>query len=69
MIVERNLTWHEHVSDQRDQVEVVDDLRVVQIGQRQVTQDAQALDGELLVVALGQDLGQVADKVLQGKFV
>jgi len=53
-------TGHQQLADPWYQLEVLQDLRVIQIGQGQVTQNAQALHYKCLVIADGQNARQIA---------
>lgn len=54
---------HEELPDPGYQLEVLQDLRIVQIGEGEIAQNAEALHHEGLVVADGEDAGKVADIV------
>lgn len=57
------LTWHQHIPDPRNQIEIVQYHRIVQIRQRQIAQHSNALHHKRLVRALGQRSRQIPDEI------
>jgi hypothetical protein len=59
------LTRNQQIADPLNEIEVLKNLRKVQVRQRNVAQNADAFDHESLIVTHGQNFGQISNEILK----